>query len=181
MHGSARAHLLRGVRKPLRALLLLAVAAGLACSHLGRGADEAPLALREQAERAFVRRDWEAAWMPLRTLREAYPDHPETADAFPLAAAVYKRLYYRDRFADPDSAWIRSEPDFLFQWLESFYPDGAPEAQALAMLRGLPLSFARRFLAWKQTRPALARWELEVSEDNGIVNAVHTRSTQGAP
>lgn len=171
----------RRCRHALVPVLLLALAwPGAGCAHLGLdGGEKDAQALRARAEEAVRREDWEAAYGHLRTLRARHPARPETAEAFPLAAVLYRKLYYRDRYRAPDPVWLTSEPDFVFDWLASLHDgDAFPGDAVRALLVGMPFPFAQRYAAWAAQHPATARWELEVVEDNGIVESVTGRPAE---
>jgi len=174
----------------LLALAFAGILFGGGCALLGFGADEAVQGLRTEAEAAAEEREWARAYDALRTLRLEYPENPGTAEAFPLAANLYIRLYFQSRYEAPESRWLATEPEFLFHWLESFYAGGRSDAQEAieALLVGLPLSFSQRFVAWAADRPALRDLDFRVTEDNGLVQSVRVEppdpqeaSTKTAP
>jgi hypothetical protein len=141
----------------------------------------APAALRAQAERAIDARQPDLAYRYLAALHALHPRSPEAAEAFPLAAALFKRAYDRHRFTDPGSIWVRAEPAFLFHWLGSFYEDGSPEEAAKALLLGASYGLFREFEAFAASDPRMRGWKLSVRDDNGIIEAVSARRATDVP
>ena len=136
-----------------------------------------PGRLLEQARSAIEREDLEAAYSDLAEIRKRYPDSAESREAFPLAAAIFRNSYFRYRYRQPDSHWLTSEPGFMLDWFASLL-EGAefPQPEAEALFVGMPYGYFREFLAVAEARPELARWELRVEDDDGIIQSVAPRS-----
>jgi hypothetical protein len=127
----------------------------------------------EQARLAIERKDLDGAYRELAEIRERHPDSPESREAFPLAASIFQRGYFRDRFSRPDSPWLTSEPGFMLDWLASLCEASAfPQAEAEALFVGMPYGFFREYLALAETRPELSRWAVRAADDNGIIEAI---------
>lgn len=163
-------------RARLRALsLLLALAAG--CATLG---DRDARRLRDEAQALLDARDEEAAYRQLARIRTRHPDSPAAREVFPAAALVFKRQWWKHRYADPASPWLTTEPAFLFAWLESLAGDAFPQQDAERLLTGMPYGFFEEYLAFAATSPALGAWQLEVEKDNGVLEAIRARPA-GSP
>lgn len=148
--------------------LALALLAFPACATLEGVFDPAghPLA---QGQAALEREDLDAAYAHLAEIRREHPESPESREAFPLAAQIFKFRYFRLRNADPDSPWVTDEPAFLFAWFDSFV-DGSdfPLAEAEALFVGSSVSLFRAYQAGNgPNRP-----RFQVEDDNGIVTKV---------
>lgn len=153
------------------------MAAGLAALLLGCAAFAEREARREldEAKAAVERRDLPAAWAELSGIRRRHPDSAAAREAFPLAAAVFQRLYFRERL-DRHSTWMQTEPAFMLDWFASFFAgDAFPEVQARALFVGMPYGYFQEYLALAATRPALARFDTSAREDNGIIEGVDAR------
>ena len=169
---------MRQVRRLSGALIVLLCIAS-ACAHLGLGG--AP-ALLEEAKAAGKAKDMETAYARLKQIEIRYPGSPESREAFPLAAASLRVLYFQHRLNEPNSVWVTSEPDFLFDWFATYFRDGSPEAAANALFVGFDYGIFRRFEAFAKSRPDLAPWLLRAQDDNGIIEAVTVeRRTPPAP
>jgi hypothetical protein len=133
-----------------------------------------PRALRAQADRAIdEKKDAALAYRYLALLEVFHPDGPESREAFPLAAALFRRLYRQNRYAHPDSIWLTSEPVFMFQWLERFFGgDAFPGDQARALFVGMPYPLFVQFSEYAKQRAELSGWLLHGSEDDGVIDAV---------
>lgn len=116
----------------------------------------------------------EAAYGHLKRVRVEYPESPQSEVAFDLATLLWQQLWFLDRYTRPDSAWRTSEPEFLFDWLASYF-EGAeefPREKAEALLRSMPWSFYQSFLAYARTQPELSRWSFQAEDDNGRIRSV---------
>lgn len=155
------------------ALLALAFLLGACASvpGLGSGASR----LREKADAAIEAQDFEAAYDHLAELHRRYPESPEDKDAFPLAAALFRKLYREHRFRAPESRWVATEPEFLFEWLATRTGDAFPSEDATALFLHMHYGLFQRFLGYAETDPRLARWEIVAYEDNGLVKEVMLR------
>jgi hypothetical protein len=153
--------------------LLLLFASG--CAALGLGGDRDARRLLAQAHEKIDRHDLPAAWSDLREIRLSHADSPVCAEAFPVAAAVFQRLYFRERL-NRDSAWMQTEPGFMLDWFAAFF-GGAdfPEAEARALFVGMPYGYFRDYQAYAAARPALARFDASAEEDDGIIESVAAR------
>lgn len=163
--------------------VLLAIVLLLATS-CGSGAPETQARDALSAARARIADgDHEAAYRSLLRIHREFPGTPSEREAFPLAAALYKRLYFRDRYASPDAEWVVDGAAALFAWLETYVSgDGEtafPQAEAEALFIGLHYGFIREFQAFAAGRPKLAAWRLTVQKDNGIVESVRAERREG--
>jgi hypothetical protein len=116
-----------------------------------------------------------AAYRRLALLRQLHPESDEAASEFPLAALLFKRIWFQSRYAEPDSLWMSAEPVFMFHWLSSFFGDDAfPQEQAEALLLGMPYPFFVDFQQYAKSpsRPRLSRWRVRAEEDNGTVRSL---------
>jgi hypothetical protein len=155
------------VRLAASALLIVATAcAGMLDPGPGPGA------LRAQAEQAIDANELEAAYDHLVELQRRYPESRESATAFPLAAAIFQSFYWQNRFANPESRWLTTEPEFLFAWLATLPGDEFPEDAVTSLFVGLNYNFFRRFERFTASDARLTRWTLVAIEDNGIVESV---------
>jgi hypothetical protein len=157
----------------LAACLAFALLSGLSgCAAWQALVDPAGRRL-EQAREALARNDLDAAYRDLAEIRRRHPESAASREAFPLAAAIFQRSYYRDRYARPDSPWLTSEPGFMLDWFASLLDVPTfPQAEAEALFVGMPYGFFRDYLALAGTRPELARWAIVATDDNGIVEQV---------
>lgn len=153
--------------------LAFALLAGLTGCAAWQALVNPPGSLLERAREALDRKDLDAAYRDLAEIRRRYPESEESREAFPLAAAIFQRSYYRDRFARPDSPWLTSEPGFMLDWFASLLESPAfPQVEAEALFVGMPYGFFREYLALAETRPELSRWKIVAAEDNGIIETV---------
>jgi hypothetical protein len=152
------------------------------CQQLGLASDE-PGRLLEEARANLEQKDLEAAYPHLRRIRTEYPESPECDAAFPLAAGIWKELWYRDRYARPDSAWRTSEAEFMLQWLASYF-EGAeefPRKQVNDLLRSMPYSFYQEFAAYAAAHPQMSSWVLQAEDDDGRIRSVSGKRAQTPP
>jgi hypothetical protein len=156
----------------LLAFGLLAITA-MGCQPLGLMSDE-PRRLLEEARTSSQQGDLETAYWHLKRIRTDFPESPESDEAFLRAAYLWKKLWFRDRYVQPDSVWRTSETGFLFEWLASFFDgaEGFPQRQVDALLRSLPFNVYQDFAAYAKTHPELSGWVLHVEEDNGRIRSV---------
>lgn len=146
------------------AILLATTVAG--CATLGRSEAKT---LRDDADHLLEAQDLEAAYRKLALIRIQHPESPEAREVYPVAAAIFKRKWWRNRYTNPESPWLTEEPAFLFEWLESFADEGFPQEQAETLLLGMPFSFYQEYETYAAGSPALARWPIAMEKDNGIV------------
>jgi hypothetical protein len=157
----------------LAACFALALLAGLSGCTAWQGLVDPARRLLDRAREALDRKDLDAAYHDLAEIRRRYPESAESREAFPLAAAIFQRSYFRDRYARPDSPWLSSEPGFMLDWFASLL-DGPtfPQAEAEALFVGMPYGFFRDYLALAGTRPELSRWAIVAADDNGIIEQI---------
>lgn len=160
------------------ATLLLAATGCVSLSLPGFG--PSPSGLREQADAAVEAGDLDAAYDHLAELYRRYPEHEETAEAFPLAAAIFQRLYTKNRFSAPESRWLTTEPEFLFGWLASLANGEFPETEARSLFVGLHYGFFRRFERFAKANATFPGWEIAAIEDNGIVETLRVKRQEQA-
>jgi hypothetical protein len=160
------------LRFPLLCLAFAALAGLGGCAALSGLVNPAGRLLAE-GRTALEENDHETAWRRFAELRTRHPDTPECREAFPLAAAIFKFRYLRDRHARPDSPFVTTEPRFMLDWLAA-YLEGPefPRAEAEALFLGMPYGFFRDYLALAEGRPQLARWALRAEDDNGIIESI---------
>jgi hypothetical protein len=112
------------------------------------------------------------AYETFHEIRATYPHSPEAADAFPLAAQAFQGMYARTRFT-ADSRWSTTETRFMFEWLETYFGgDEFPQISFQRLVQGMPYEFFEQYEAFAASRPNLARWHLEVTKDNGLVDTI---------
>ena len=157
--------------------LTFAVLMGLpGCAALS-GLVNPPGQLLEQAHSAVEQQDFDTAYHDLAEIRKRYPDSAESREGFPIAAAIFQRSYFRDRYRQPDSRWLTSEPRFMLDWFASFLAGPEfPQAEAEALFVGMPYGYFREFLALAEARPELSRWGARAEDDNGIVESIAASS-----
>ena len=148
--------------------LLVVLGLGAGCAHLGFG----PRALLDEANAAIDARDYPTAYGLLKRIALEYPDSPESAEAFPLAAGCLKVLYHHDRYRQPDSVWITSEPRFMFEWLTRYFEAGSPELAVSALFVGCPYNVLREFEEYAKGNPYVSQWVIRAEDDNGIIRSV---------
>jgi hypothetical protein len=166
----ARSHRRLGIALLVVGLLAIPT---VSCQQLGFGSSE-PERLLEEGRAASRQKDLETAYGLLKRIRTEYPASPESDEAFSLAALLWKDLWYRDRYTQPDSVWRTSEPQFMFDWLASFFagPGEFPLQEVDALLRGMPYSLYGDFVAYAGTHPELSGWVFRVEEDDGHIRSV---------
>jgi hypothetical protein len=165
-------------RLPLLCLAFAALAWLGGCAALSGLVNPAGRLLA-QAREAAERNDPDTAWAHLVEIRRRHPESPECREAFPLAAAIFKWRYLRDRHARPGSPFVTSEPHFMLDWLTAYL--GGPEfpqAEAEALFVGMPYGLFRDYLALAEGRPELARWAVRAEDDNGIIESI---ASEGGP
>ena len=132
-----------------------------------------PLRLLELGDRSLARRELSRAYCYYALLRTLHPRHAETRAAFEGAAVIAKTMFLRVRYADAQSIWLTSEPEFLFAWFEDLCANGAfPQQAAEALLRGMPRPHGDRLNAYLAASPARIGWRVEVADDNGLIDEV---------
>ncbi len=145
------------------------------CPESLAGVLGSPALLREQADAALADDDAELAYRYLALIETLHPDSPESRELFPAAAKLFKRAYFRNRISKPDSVWVTSEPSFMFQWLSLFFRDAEafPQQQVDILFLGMPVSLYDGFRDYAKRRPKyLARWEMQVTDDNGRIESI---------
>jgi hypothetical protein len=162
----------------LRTVLAVLAACVLGCASLGPASRPARLLAEARADLAAG--GLEAAYDRLAEIRRRHPHSAECREAFPLAAAIFKRSYFQQRYAQPDSRWLRSEPAFMLDWFGSFFGSGAfPQAEAEALFVGMHVGYFRDYLAFAESRPELARFRVSAEDDNGIVESIWAVAVTG--
>ena len=131
-----------------------------------------PQRLVARGAAALAQRDLDRSYCYFALVRTLHPQAAEASGAFANAAVLFKTLYLRERYANPGAIWFTSEPEFLFAWLASFYDEGFPQAEVEALLRSMPAPFAAELDAWAAAHPRMARWRVEVTDDNGLIETV---------
>jgi hypothetical protein len=155
------------------AALCLALLGWLAGCGALQGLLDPPGRLLEGARESLERKDLDAAYRDLSEIRKRYPDSAESREAFPIAAAIFQRGYFRDRFSRPDSPWLTSEPGFMLDWFAAFLAGPVfPQAEAEALFVGMPYGFFREYLSLAESRPQLSRWTIRAEDDNGIIETI---------
>jgi hypothetical protein len=161
-------------RRNSRAAVVLAAivtAASLAagCAHFGAGSSEGIL---HEARSAYEARDFETAYWRAKQLETEHPDSPDSYQAFVIACGSLKLLHHRHRYAQPDSVWVTSEPEYLFGWLAKYLDSEAASEAANVLFVGLPFQVFRDFQAYARSHPELAPIVLRAEDDNGIIQNV---------
>jgi len=159
------------MRRMFRSFALVSLHALTGCALLGPL--NPPRRLLDQAHAAVEQHDLETAYQDLARIRKDHPHSPESREAFPLAAAIFKRCYFRERYAHPDSLWVTTEPGFMLDWLDSFFVGPEfPQAEAEALFVGMHYGYFREFLAYAETHPELSRWTVRAEDDDGIIESI---------
>lgn len=164
-----------------RPVELVALALCLLLATPGCGAfSREPGRLLEQARAALKEEQYETAYGHLAEIRRRFPDRPESAEAFPLAIHAFHKLWKKNRWVNPDSRWVRSEPQAMFDWLSSFFGDGeAPQEQLDILFVGMRPAFYDAFPEYARTHPVLSRWSFElVFDDWKIVKVTASRAAE---
>lgn len=125
---------------------------------------------RAEAHRAAQRPD--LAYRYYALVHQLHPTSKEDAEAFLWAARLGKHKAAVNLYPDRNSIWVEAERAFVYQWFEEIVRERFSEQHAQALLVDASYDLARHFLAHAKTRPALARWQIAVEEDNGRVFAV---------
>jgi len=157
----------------LRLTLLLASLVLIpGCSPL-RGLTNPAGRLLEQGRAAFDAHDLDLAYDRFAEIRRRHLESAEAREAFPAAAAIFRHGYFHDRYRQPDSRWLTTEPRFMLEWLQS-YLDGPefPQAEAEALFTGMPYGYFREYLALAAARPEPQHWRFRAEDDNGIIEAI---------
>ncbi len=141
------------------------------CATLGRSEAKT---LRDDADQLLQTQDLEPAYRKLALIRVRHPESPEAREVYPVAAAIFKRMWWRNRYTNPESPWLTEEPEFLFGWLESFADEAFPLEQAETLLLGMPTNFYQQYEAYAANSAVLARWPIAMEKDNGIVESIST-------
>lgn len=124
-------------------------------------------------------RDLNKAYRCLTTLRTLHPEASTAPEIFDLAAALFRRLYVRERHNGPDSPWLQAEPVFMFHWLSSLMEgDTFPQARFDGLFLGLPYPTFRQFEVFAAKSPALSRWTYAIQRDNGIIESLEASPAQ---
>jgi hypothetical protein len=140
----------------------------LACATLSHE----PARLLEQGRNELKLRKFDAAYADLSAIRAKYPRSPEAADAFAPAAQAFHAMYAKSRY-QTDSPWKTTETRFMFEWLATFFGgDEFPQVSFERLVQGMPYEFFEEYERFAATRPELARWRLEVTKDNGLIDTI---------
>lgn len=161
-------------------LLCAFLIAGPGCALLGPRPDD-PAVLLADARVALAASDFDLAYDRLSRIRALHPDSAEAGEAYPLAAAVFKRAWYRDRYQNPGSRFHSSEPVFMYEWLGSYFDGEFPQPQAEQLFLGMPHDFFDRFQEWARGRAAIEAWKISAPEDNGRIEAVSAERASQPP
>lgn len=145
------------------------------------GPDARASRLLRDARESVERRDLDSAWRSLVRVHREHPSSPYDAEAFTLAADVFRAHYDRDRVLAPDSPWATREARFMIEWLVSLLsrPE-QPRAQARALFLGTSYGYFREYLSYLDTRDTPILWTVRVEEDNGIIQAVEVEASAEA-
>lgn len=139
----------------------------------GFGPDAGARRLLSQARASAEQRDLDAAYRKLVELHREHAGSPHDAQAFSLAAAIFKHQYTLNRFRTPESPWLTTEPGFMLEWFGSLLSGSTfPQQQADALFVGMHYGYFREFLAYAKTREPALRWSLRAQDDNGIIESV---------
>lgn len=172
-----------GLRLGVAAAALAAAAMlGVGCAQLAflPGVD-GPADLRREAEEDLEARRFEEAYHHLAAIRRRFPESPESAEAFGRAAWLYRKIWYRYRFAEEQGErWRGEERDFMFDWLASECASSFDRRKANALLVQMPWSFWQGFRSYAEGEPRLSQWRLEAVEDNGRIEAVRVEAAEPA-
>lgn len=151
--------------------VLVATSLVAGCATLGKSEAKT---LRDDADRLLETQDLEPAYRKLALIRIQHPESPEAREVYPVAAAIFKRMWWRNRYTNPESPWLTEEPAFLFGWLESFADEAFPLEQAETLLLGMPMNFYQQYESYAADSTVLASWPIAVEKDNGIVVSIST-------
>jgi hypothetical protein len=165
-------------RRPALRILPILLAAALGCTSVA-ALTGTPARLLEEGRAALRARDFEKGYAPLKELRTRFPDRPETAKAYPLAAASVRKLYRHHQYNDPDSAWVTREPDFMFDWLASMLAAGDAQKSLDELMLGMPHSFYARLAARARANPELGAWNFTPVFDNGLIDSITAERIAG--
>ena len=133
---------------------------------------EQPAVLRQRADELVAEKKPELAYRYLALLETLHPDSPESREAFPLAAALFKKLFFFNRTTHPNSVWATSEPVFMYQWVAHFFGDESPQEQVELLFLGMPYSYFLDFKTYAAKHPELSRWVLQATKDNGLTDSI---------
>lgn len=167
------------MRSPLqrRAVASALLLGAVACAGLP-GAGPSPKELRARADEAIAAGELEVAYDRLAEIYRQDPESPQSAEAFPLAAGLLQKLYMRNRYKAPESRWLTTEPEFVFDWFATLFNGEFPHEEAQFLFKSLPYSFFVRFEAYAATDPKLADWPIRAIEDNGRIKRVFVESSE---
>jgi len=144
------------------------------------GPDAAARRHLDDARATAERRELDSAYRSLVRLHREYPASAVDAEAFGLAADLFRAHYDRDRVLSPSSPWATTEALFMIEWLGTYLsaPE-PPRAQAAALFLGTSYGYYREYLRYLETRERPVRWSIRVEEDNGIIGAVDVQAAEG--
>lgn len=148
------------------------------CATVGAGEARR---LRDEGDALLAAGDHEAAYRTLAQIRARHPGSAEAREVFPAAALVFKRHWWSNRYTDPGSSWLTTEPAFLFEWLDSLATADFPQQEAERLLIGMPYPFFLEFQAFAASRAGLGRWRLAAERDNGIVESIAAEPVAAEP
>lgn len=138
-----------------------------------------PALLKQQADYALkVEKSPERAYRYLGILRALHPESPESKSSYGIAVALFKQLYFKNRYNPSGAMWTTVEPFFIFQWTADFFVSEAPAfptREVEALLIGAPGDMVRRFEAFAASNTAMQRWSVGFTDDNGIVETITAR------
>ena len=161
----------------MRGALFVLVGLALGCATWSHE----PGRLLEQGNSKLAQRRFGEAWGDLSAIRAKYPHSAESAEAFTPAALAFQAMYARTRFM-PDSPWLTTNSQFMFEWLEAFFvADDFPQGHVDLLIHGMPYAFFVEYQKFAATRPTLARWRLSVTTDNGLIDTIQAERANGKP
>ena len=138
-----------------------------------------PAAMLAQAEAAGEAYD-AALEFELRTLvRRWHPEYEGNEENFDRAVVLMRRLYRTSRASTHGTPHDLVDPYFMFYWLEDFFPEPRtavvedfPHERFNAVFKTISYRAWEQFLSYAPARAKLARWQIEVEEENGRVRQI---------
>lgn len=135
-----------------------------------------PKLLLQQADYALkVEKSLTRAYRYLAILHAMHPSSAEDKAAFFIAASIFQKLYFQNRYSSPNSAWTTVEPVFMFQWVSSFFSvetSSFPKSEVEMLVVGVPVEMLRLYEKFSASNPSMARWKLHFTDDNGVVESI---------
>jgi hypothetical protein len=147
--------------RPVLACLVAWLMLATACSS------KEPARLLEEGGAAYDREQYETAYQTLTEIWRRYPDSPQSAEAFKLAASSLHHLWNRNYYDHPDGPWIQTEPLVIYDWLASFFQDdAAPQEKIDELFLRMPARFYDGFPDYARSHPILGGWTFEAAIDD---------------